>query len=52
MEHQIGDEKIEQNIQRLDIFLFHTLGCGKEDVKKIISGLLKKREMDLTTDEL
>ncbi len=47
MEYCMGDEKIEQNIERVDTFLFHTLGCGKEDVKRIVKGMLKKRRIDL-----
>ena len=43
----MGEEKIEQNIERLDAFLFHTLGCGKEDVQIIIRGLLKKRDISI-----
>lgn len=36
MEHHMGEEKIEQNAERLRNFLFHILGCGKEDARKII----------------
>jgi len=32
----MGEEKIEQNAERLRNFLFHILGCGKEDARKII----------------
>lgn len=31
----MGDEKIKQNVGRLRTFLFHSLGCGKKDVRKI-----------------
>ena len=47
MEHQMGEEKIEQNIDRLDIFLFNSLGLGREDFKRVIRGLLKKRKISL-----
>jgi len=44
MEHEIGDEKIEQNIERVYNYVFHTLGCGEKDVKKIFKGVLDKRK--------
>ena len=39
----MGDEKIDQNIERLDHFLFHVLGCSKHDAKRIIKEILLKR---------
>lgn len=41
MEHHMGDEKIEQNVERLKIFLFNSLGCGKDDTRRILSLLIK-----------
>jgi len=40
--YAMGEEKIEQNVERLSNFLFHTLGCGKEDTKKIINKFIKR----------
>ena len=42
MEHEMGDEKIEQNIDRLRNFIFHLLGCGKMDALRILEGFKKK----------
>ena len=42
MEHYMGDEKIEQNVGRLKEFLFHTLGCGKEDTRRIFTQFAEK----------
>ena len=44
MEYQMGNEKIEQNIDRVSIYVFHTLGCGIKDAEKIFTGVLKKRK--------
>ena len=38
----MGDEKIEQNVERLWNFLFHILGCGKEDASRILAKFTKK----------
>lgn len=45
MEYGMGDEKIEQNVERLKLFLFHSLGCSKRDVRKIID-ILERRYLD------
>jgi hypothetical protein len=44
MEHHMGKEKIEQNIDRTYAFLFHTLGCGYEDATDICVGVLQRRK--------
>ena len=38
----MGEEKIDQNAERLSAFLFHTLGCGKEDVRRILDRFAEK----------
>ena len=50
VEYHMGEEKIEQNIERVYSFVFHTLGCSYEDAKKIFEGVLKKRKE--TEDEI
>ena len=40
--YQMGPEKINQNIERVYEFVFHTLGCSFEDAKKIFEGILLK----------
>lgn len=37
----MNKEKIKQNIERVYMFIFHTLGCSPEDAKKIIKGVNK-----------
>ena len=37
----MGEEKIEQNVDRLRLFLFHSLGCSKGDAMEIIDRLIK-----------
>ena len=41
-EYHMGEEKIEQNIERVYSFVFQTLGCSYEDANKIFKGTLKK----------
>jgi hypothetical protein len=48
--YHMGKEKIEQNIERVYSYIFHTLGCGYEDAKEIVEGVLKKRKE--TEDEI
>ena len=43
MNYEMGKEKIEQNIERVYSYVFHTLGCSVKDVKKIFDGVLDKR---------
>ena len=38
----MGEEKIEQNVERLRNFIFHILGCGKDDARRIIKKFTKK----------
>jgi len=38
----MGEEKVEQNIDRLSNFIFHILGCGKEDARRIVRGFYFK----------
>lgn len=38
----MGEEKIEQNVERLRNFLFYILGCGKMDAQRIIDKFTKK----------
>ena len=38
----MGEDKVEQNASRLSAFLFHTLGCGKEDVRRIFGRFVEK----------
>lgn len=38
----MGEEEIEQNVGRLKNFLFHILGCGEDDAKKIIHIFIRK----------
>lgn len=48
MEYNMSDEKIEQNFQRVRTFLFHTLGLGWEDTRKILKMVeeyMKEREL-------
>ena len=37
----MGQEKIEQNAQRLHAFIFHTLGCSKGDALNVINLFVK-----------
>lgn len=39
----MGKEKIEQNIERVYTFIFHTLGCSYQDAKKIFKNVLMKK---------
>ena len=41
MEYKMGEEKIEQNVGRLRNFIFHILGCSKEDARIIINEFIK-----------
>jgi hypothetical protein len=50
MEYRMSKSKIEQNIERVYSYLFHTLGCSYEDAKEIVEGVLKKRKE--TEDEI
>ena len=43
----MGDEKIEQNIERVNIYLFNTLGLSKSDAVRVIKGVFKKRDISL-----
>lgn len=36
MAHHMGEEKIEQNVDRIWRYLIQDLGCGKADSKEII----------------
>ena len=45
----MGEEKIEQNVERLEIYLFHSLGCSKKDVQEIIKRLIKKRQLKINS---
>jgi hypothetical protein len=44
MEYRMGKEKIEQNVERVYSFVFHTLGCGIKDAKKIFKQVINKHE--------
>lgn len=38
----MGDEKIDQNVERLRNFLFHILGCSKWDAREVIKKFNEK----------
>ena len=40
----MGPEKINQNVERVYEFVFHTLGCSLEDAKKIFERVLLRYE--------
>ena len=40
----MSKEKIEQNIERVYIYVFHTLGCELKVAEKIFKGVIKKRK--------
>lgn len=39
---KMDKEKINQNIERVYSFIFHTLGCNDDQAKEILKGVLKK----------
>jgi hypothetical protein len=44
IKYGMSEEKIEQNTDRVYIFMFHSLGCSYEDAKKIFNKVLERRK--------
>ena len=38
----MGEEKIEQNADRLRYYLLGELGCGKEDARRVLRKFIEK----------